>query len=72
MYKTKLFLDEKFLLPLHFSYIHLHINYANLVWAWYGQYSRGKYEKYIKQPKQALRIVQNKYTYHHTTELFKG
>ena len=33
MYKAKPVLDKDSLLPVYFSYIHSHINYANLAWA---------------------------------------
>ena len=36
MYKAEPFLDEKSLLALYFLYIHSHVSYANLAWAWYG------------------------------------
>ena len=69
MNKAKPFLDQDFLLSLHFSYIHSYINYANLAWA---STHKTNLKKVHCQQKHAFRIVYNKDRYYHRKELFRS
>ena len=51
LYRAKLFLGKHFLLAVYYSYIHTHLNYANLSWA---STNRTNLKKLLSQQKNII------------------
>ena len=63
IFRAKPFLDKESLFALYYSYIHSHLNYANLPW---GSIYLTNLKKLRSQQKRAIRIVHNKTKFEHT------
>ena len=69
IYKVKPYLKKDSLLAPYFSYIHSHINYANLVW---GSTNRTHLQKISSQQKYALRLIHNKNKFYIPNNFFES
>ena len=67
LYKAKHYLNKRSLLVLCYSFIHIYINYGNIVW---GSTSRTNLKKFNSLQKHAIRIIHCKGRFSHTRELF--
>ena len=68
LYKAKFLLNQKCLKDIYFSFIHCHLNYANIAWA---STNPNKLKKLNSQQKHAARIICNEERYTHAKPLMK-
>ena len=69
LYRAKSYLNKNSLLALYYLYIHTYLNYGNIVW---GSSNKTNLAKLLIQQKHAIRIINNKGRFEHTSELFKA
>ena len=66
LYKSRNVLSKQCLNQLYFSFIHSHVNYANVAWA---STSKSKLERLYRCQKHAARVIYHKDRYTHASPL---
>ena len=68
MYKSRNILNKTLLKQLYFSFTHSYLNYGNIAWA---STSKTKLESLYRRQKHAVRVINFKDRFTHTSPLFK-